>query len=312
MKAIPVEVGHQLVRANTLRRGQLFIIVASTIWGSSFVFIKWGVEFLNPFIYLFFRFLIAAVVTLPIMRFVRSRELARYLLDKRVILVGLINTLAFFCEFVGIEYTTAGMAAILTNVQVVFVALLAYLFLGEQMDKRKTVALTASVLGVLLIAINGDPSNLQGGQLLGNLLILVSGILWAVYIVASKFVLDNNSGKYLEVNSMELTYAVTILTMMFSLPPALIYGFTDFSSILDVATLPAIIGILYMGFMCTTLAYFLYFEGLKRVTASASAIYLILQTVFAVLLAFLFLGEIPTLYTLSGGILIGASIYLVS
>ncbi|MFB0561190.1 MAG: DMT family transporter [Candidatus Lokiarchaeia archaeon] len=180
------------------------------------------------------------------------------------------------------------------------------------MGKRKIVALVVSIVGVFLIAVNGDIGNLIGGQFFGNLLVLISGVLWAVYIVFSKVVLDNRSQKYVEINSMDLNYAVIVLTMIFSLLPAVTYGFFDFSLITDVATVPAFIAIFYTGFVCTTLAYFLYFEGLKHVTASATALFLLLQIVFAVVLAFLLLGEIPTLYTVFGGLLIGVSIYLVS
>lgn len=295
-----------------LRRGQIFIILTSMAWGSSFVFIKWGVEFLNPFVFLFFRFLFAALVTLPFFKFISFRGFKELVLDKRVVFIGLLNAAAFFCEFVGISYTTAGISALLTNFNVVIVALLAYFILGDDLGKRKIGALGVSVFGVFLIAVNGDFANLLGGQFLGNLLVLISGILWAFYIVFSKVVLDNRSRKYAEINSMDLNYAVIILTMMFSLPPALFYGFFDFSLIADVATIPALIAVFYTGFVCTTLGYFLYFEGLKHVTASVTALFLLLQMVFAVILAFLLLGEIPTLYTVFGGVLIGVSIYLVS
>ena len=295
-----------------LRKGQIFLIFTSMAWGASFVFIKWGVEFLNPFIFLFFRFLFAALVTLPFFKFISFSGFKKLLLDKRVVFIGLLNTIAFFCEFVGIQYTTAGISSLLTNINVVIVAFLAYFILGEELGKRKIFALVISVFGIFLIAINGDFANLMGGQVLGNLLVLISGILWAVYIVYSKVVLDNKSQKYVEINSMDLNYAVIILTMIFSVLPALIYSFFDFSLVAEVATVPAFVAIFYTGFVCTTLAYFLYFEGLKHVTASATALFLLLQIVFAVVLAFLLLGEVPTLYTVLGGLLIGVSIYLVS
>ncbi|MGQ9719989.1 MAG: DMT family transporter [Candidatus Jordarchaeum sp.] len=312
MKTVQKEINVRIGTSSDLRKGQLFIILTSVAWGSSFVFIKWGVEFLNPFVYLFFRFLVAAVITLPFLRFIGSDGFKALFLDKRVILIGLLNTVAFFCEFVGMKYTTAGVSALLTNINVVFVASLAYFYLGEGMGRRKNIALAGSVLGIFLVAVNGNVANLQGGTFFGNSLILISGILWAFYIILLKIVLDDKARRYANVNSMELTYAVTILTLLFSLPPALFYGFSDFSLISDIATVPAFIGILYMGVVCTILAYFLYFEGLKRVSASVSALYLLLQIMFAVVLAFLLLGEVPTLYTVLGGLLIGASIYLVS
>lgn len=304
--------GRRWVEVSDLRKGQIFVFLTSMAWGSSFVVIRWGVDFLNPFVYLFFRFVVASVVTLPFLRWVGAGGLRELFFDGRVVFVGLINTLAFFCEFVGMEYTTAGISALLTNVNVVIIALLAYFFLGENMERRKIVALALSILGVFLIAVNGDIANLQGGEFLGNFLILVSGALWAVYIVVMKVIVDNKSHRHSEVNSMNLTYAVTLMTMIFSLFPVLIYGFEDFSLISQVATVPALMGILYMGFICTTLAYFLYFEGLKRVSASVSGLYLLLQIIFAVGLGFLLLGEVPTIHTLIGGALIGVSIYLVS
>ncbi|MGQ9719990.1 MAG: DMT family transporter [Candidatus Jordarchaeum sp.] len=309
MKTVVKKAGSEI---SDLRKGQLYIILTSVAWGSSFVFIKWGVDFLNPFIFLFFRFLFAAVITLPFFKFINFTGFRGLISDKRVIFIAALNAIAFFCEFVGIGYTTAGISALLTNFNVVIVAFLAFFILKEEMGRRKIIALATSVLGVFLIAVNGDIANLWGGQFFGNLLVLISGILWAVYIVYSKVILDNRSRKYTEINAMDLNYAVIVLTMIFSMLPALIYGSLDFSLVAGVATIPALIAILYTGFVCTTLAYFLYFEGLKHITASTTALFLLLQMVFAVILAFLLLGEIPSGFTVVGGILIGVSIYLVS
>ena len=233
---------------------------------------------------------------------------SHFLRDRRIFALGLFNALGYLFQFIGMEYTTAGKASLLINMNVIVVAVLSFLILREAMGRQKILAITISVLGVILITTNGNLQTLWSGAFIGDMVVLLGGVIWAFYIVYSKKFLNSSNSN--EVNSMDLTSAVIIMTMLVLAVPAAIYSFYDPSSLSALTAAPAIIAVCYTGLVCTTIAFTLYFAGLKYISASVSAVIMLLEIVFAVALAFIFLGEVPTFYTVIGGLLIGVAIYL--
>jgi len=290
------------------RKGQFLMILASLAWGSSFPSVKWGLGFMHPLIFVFFRFFAAGLMTIILIKFLGSGNAFHFLRDRRIFALGLFNALGYLFQFIGMEYTTAGKASLLINMNVIVVAVLSFLILREAMGRQKILAITISVLGVILITTNGNLQTLWSGAFIGDMVVLLGGVIWAFYIVYSKKFLNSSNSN--EVNSMDLTSAVIIMTMLVLAVPAAIYSFYDPSSLSALTAAPAIIAVCYTGLVCTTIAFTLYFAGLKYISASVSAVIMLLEIVFAVALAFIFLGEVPTFYTVIGGLLIGVAIYL--
>ncbi len=286
------------------------MILATLAWGSSFPAVKWGLGFIPPLIFVFFRFVAAALMTIVFIRFLGAGKTFHFLSDRRIFVLGLFNALGYLFQFIGMEYTTAGKASLLINMNVIVVAVLSFLFLGESMGWQKILAIIMSVFGVILIATNGNLQTLWSGTFIGDITVLLGGVIWAFYIVYSKKILDSAEEKGTEINSMDITSAVIIMTMFVLAVPATIYGLYEPSSLSTLITAPAIIAVCYTGLVCTTIAFTLYFAGLKHISASVSAVIMLLEIVFAVLLAFIFLNEIPSFYTIIGGLLIGTAIYL--
>jgi drug/metabolite transporter (DMT)-like permease len=69
---------------------------------------------------------------------------------------------------------------------------------------------------------------------------------------------------------------------------------------------------MYVALICTGGAFMLYIAGLKGKGATDSSIILLLEIVFAMIFAYLILGEVPDMLTAIGGILIVSAIVLVS
>ncbi|MBS7249718.1 MAG: DMT family transporter [Candidatus Freyarchaeota archaeon] len=292
------------------RKGQFLMILASLAWGSSFPSVKWGLGFMPPLIFVFFRFFAAGLMTIIFIKFLGSGNAFHFLRDRRLFVLGLFNALGYLFQFIGMEYTTAGKASLLINMNVIVVAVLSFLILRESMGRQKIIAITVSVLGVILITTNGNLQTLWSGAFIGDMVVLLGGVIWAFYIVYSKKFLNSSNSNDVEVNPMDITSAVIIITMLVLAVPAAIYSFYDPSSLSALTAAPAIIAVCYTGLVCTTIAFTLYFAGLKYISASVSAVIMLLEIVFAVALAFIFLDEVPTFYTVIGGLLIGVAIYL--
>jgi drug/metabolite transporter (DMT)-like permease len=268
-----------------------YIILASLLWGTSFVSVKIGVEEIDPFFYSILRFLFGSLFLIVVVLAAKSYE-PRLFKDRIIWGIALVNAVAYNFQHVGISMTTATNAALLIDINAVFVAILAVFILGERLNYRIGVGLALGIAGVVVVTTGGDLSTILSGSFLGNMLVFFSGILWAVYIVYQKKVLMR------EVNVLMITAVVMILTTIFLVPMSLPLA-SDFS-ITDLG----MASVVYTGIFCSGLAFILYNAGLRKVGATISSIILLLEIVFAVFFAYLILSEVPTMPVIVGGSLI--------
>lgn len=280
-------------------RHEGYIILASLLWGTSFVSAKIGVEEIDPFFYSFLRFLIGSLFLMVVV-LVAKRYEPRLFKDRIIWGIALVNAIAYNFQHVGISMTTATNAALLVDINAVFVAILAVFILGERLNYRIGLGLGLGLTGVVVVTTGGDLSIVLSGTFLGNMLVFISGILWAFYIVYQKMVLMR------EVNVLMITAVVMILTTIFLVPMSL--PFTSNFSVTDLGMASAV----YTGIFCSGLAFILYNAGLMKVGATVSSIILLLEIVFAVIFAYLILSEIPTLPVILGGSLIVLAIAAIS
>ncbi len=73
-----------------------------------------------------------------------------------------------------------------------------------------------------------------------------------------------------------------------------------------------ILGLAVLGILFTAGAHTLFISGLKSCRAGTAGLVSTLEAVYGILLAYLFLGEIPALRTLTGGVIILAAVVFVT
>ena len=207
--------------------------------------------------------------------------------------LGIFNGLAFLCQFVGLQYTTASKGALLNNINVVFIALLSVRFLKERIGGFLVASLLLGLLGVFMVTTDGNPGNLVGGEMKGDLTIFAAGIIWSFYIVLQKRMVSTR-----DVNILELTTWIVLITSIVTFAPAL----------LDPG-LPTISGtgwllIVYLAAFCTLGAFILWIMGLQKLSATSTSILVLLEVFWALFLAWWFLGESITFFGAIGGVFI--------
>lgn len=291
-------------------KGLTCTLLSALAWGSSFPVIKWGLGFLNPLVFLFLRFLTASLILIPFSLRERALDFRRLLGNRYVVLISVLNAAGYFLEFTGLSYTTASKASLLVNLNVVLVALFAAPILGECLTKRRILALTIGLTGALTVILNGDLSIMFSGSLIGDLMVLAAGVVWALYIVYSKRVVDLNNSES-SVNLFDLTLVTVAFTAFLFTPAALGFMISDSSYLIGLLRGESVFGILYLSLVCTILAFILYFKGLQYIPATSVAVVLLSEILFAVLISYIFLSEPVTLWLLIGGFLIGVAVLLV-
>jgi len=267
-------------------------------WGTSFVAGKLGVEGTDPYLFSAMRSVISAVSVLPLFYYFKV-DLS-ILKSKAVWAIAFLNALGLLLQNVGLTYTTASNTVLLVDINVVIVAVLAALILKERLNRRIVAGLVLGMAGVALIATKGNPSNLGGGSLIGDLLVFGAGVAWALYIVFTTRELKKGY------ELVQFTSAMILLTAVFVVPIGL-FMTADHSVGAGGVSLA-----LYSGIFCTTVAFLLYNVGLKSLGATTTSIILLVEMVFGLLFSFLLLGERPDTPTIVGGSLILLAIVVIS
>ncbi len=286
---------------NKTAEARALTLMAAFLWGTSFVAIKWGLQYLSPAVFVAYRFLVASgilILLYPLFKRTFSFSM-RILLNKRLIMfLGFTNAVAYFLQFIGMQWTTAAKASILVNTTAIFVAIISHFVLDEKLTLVRSAGVLAAFVGVIILVSNGDLSILLSGRIIGDVLCILAGFVWSIYMVASKSVLKDSNVDATAVSFLMLIYTAIFLT------PIFMFEHT-------VPDLRGWIAILYTAAACTVAPFFLWYLSLKVIRVSSSAVYLLMEVVVAAVLAQVLLGEYLSLPVIFGGVLIVLGSWLV-
>jgi drug/metabolite transporter (DMT)-like permease len=264
------------------RSDWLLFLVLGFVWGSSYLFIKIGVEAgLQPFTLIMLRLLIgfAFLVTVAIAtRQTLPRTTRPYL---HLAVMGFVNILLPFSLITWAEGTVdSSLAAILNAPVPLFVVIIAAVVLkDERLTAAKLAGVAVGLLGVAFV-VGFDPATLGRGDLPAELALIGSAISYAVGAVyARRFVrgLPPMIPAVFQVAFALLM--VTVLAFVFEQPLA---------GPVNATTIGAII---WLGLLGSGLAYLLFFRLLSRWGASRTSLVAYLLPVWGIALGFIVLGE---------------------
>jgi len=279
----------------------LFTILAGALWGTSFPVIKIGLAYTDPFAFLFWRFLVSSVALVAVMLLLRKLEFKRADV-KLLVFLGIANGAGYLLQYVGMNFTTAAKAALFINLSAMWVALLSPKLLGERFSKIKIVGVLFGLVGIVFVSTNLDFQSLMGGQIVGDLMLVVSGVAWAVFMVYNKRLLNVSTSATFQ----SMTW-VLVFTMLSILPFSFLAGSRFFA-----LSWSAWLAVFYTAIVCWVIPYYLWLEGLKHLSASTSTVLLLSEIVIAVVLSILVLKEPVTIFSTIGAFFIIIAIALVS
>jgi drug/metabolite transporter (DMT)-like permease len=278
-------------------RDYVFVILASMFWGTAFPGTKLIVGAVDPLFITMARIGIGALVgfaTLAAMRRLRWS----FLREPWVWALGLVNSLAFNFQNVGLAYTTASKTALLVNVNIVVIAILMVLVYKERVTAARTGGIVLGLLGVLVLATKLDPATLAGGEFIGDALVFLAGVMWSFYVLGLKHMVDKG-GDYIALVTMILA-----TTALFSAIPVVVVRGPWPSDALSWT------GIAYLGLIPTFLPLFFYTLSLRTISPTVSSLLVLLEIVVATLLSVAMFGDVLDAFTLIGGALILAGTFL--
>ena len=280
----------------------IWIVLMTVIWGSNFTVIKYALADFSPLDFTAVRFAIAAVAMLVItIASQRNLRVSRSDLSKLFALALLQNVLYQVSFMKGMAHTRAGNAALILATTPLFTAVIGRLRKQEHFTYRGIAGLLLAFAGIGLIEFVGHRRDVQDSSVLGDALLILATICWAVYTnLAHRFVHVYGS---LKTTTIMMITGTPVLLLVCT--PSLISQ--DWSRVRPLSWL----GVVYSGLLSIALAYIIWNHGVRKIGGTRTAAYGNLTPVVALLVAWAVLGEVPTPGQLAGAAVILCGIYLV-
>ena len=282
-------------------KSRLVWLILCLIWGSTWLFIKLGLEDLPPFTFAGIRFVIASIILIVIIA-ARRIELPRSRADW--ILLVVTGFLSFTCNygmvFWGEQYVSSGLAALLQATIPVFGLVIAHFYLpGEQMTPIKIFGVVMGVAGVGVVFSN--QLSVAGLSALAGCAALVVGSACAAY-----------ANVLVKARGAKLNPAILSGgQMVFGLIPLLLIGISFEGNPLKFHWTPmAVVALFYLAIVGSVIAFLLYYWLVQHMDVTNTMLIALVTPITAVILGMLVLNEELNWRTLAGGAMIIAGIGL--
>ncbi len=280
-------------------------LFAVVVWGGSFIATKIAVGQMSPVTVVWLRFamgipiLAAAVILRKQFAWPKPAEWGYFAL------LGFIG-ISFhqWLQSNGLQTAQATTTAWIVSTAPVFIALLAWLVLKERITLAQGFGVGVALLGVIVVVSKGNLGNFFAGQfgVIGDFLIFISAINWAVFSILSRRGLKEHPSTRMTFWVMTLGWLITSLAF-----------FTQNG----LAELPRLdsrgwVAMIFLGIFTTGLAYIAWFDALASLPATQTGAFLYIEPLTSMVVAALILGEQVTWASLLGGAVILLGVWLVN
>jgi drug/metabolite transporter (DMT)-like permease len=268
----------------TRRQADLALLVATALWGTSFVSVKSALADATPFAFLTVRFGIAALALAPGTRF-RPRPAGRELAGGA--LLGTLVAVGFIAQTAGLVTTTPSRSAFIVAVSSVLAPVIALVLLGERPSWLTAAALALATLGIYVLTAPD-----AGGLNRGDGLTLICAACFGGQIVAVTELARRYDPRRLVFVQVAATAGLGALaTALFEQP--------------HIHWTPRFIGALgYTVLFASTICFLLQMRAQREMSAARAALIFCFEPLFAAVTSWLVLGERLSLLQWSGGALI--------
>ncbi len=288
-----------------LARDLTDLLLLAAIWGASFLFMRMAVPAFGPVALAFVRVAGAALFLLPLLALRGEGQVLRQRW-RALLVLGLSNSaLPFLCFGYAVYTLPAGLAAIFNAATPLFTALIAWAWLGEALNRWRSLGLALGFAGVAGLALykSVTSGSLAALQFDGSTALAIAACLLGtlLYGYAGNFAKRHLAGvpAMAMAAGTQLGAALALAPVAALAWPATTPGLRDWLAAAGLAVL------------ASGLAYILYFRLITRVGPTGAASVTFLVPVFAALWGAVFLAEVPTLPMLLGGAVILAGTALV-
>ena len=271
----------------------IYLLIASFLWGTSFIAGKIAYSMFDPSLVVALRYIFASIILLPITISFMHQE--KETINKKdffmLILLGILTyPLTSMLQFIGLSFTSASSATTIIGIEPIMITMIGFIFFKE---KTSPIVFFLGIVAFFGVALTVGVSALENVSFFGCFLVFLSTIVVSFWVQLSKKVLTKINSNYYTALTIQLGTIFALPIMLFLVKNWEIYY-----------SLKGIIALLYLIVGCSIGAGWFWNKGLERSEASKSGIFLALEPVFGILFAILILGEKLNFLSIIGIILV--------
>lgn len=281
-------------------KAYVYLILATTGWGTLYVAGKYVLDVVPSFTLLFFRYLVGIMVLLFFYRKKPRTKIAKEDM-KTILVIGVVGYfLGIVFQFIGTNHCSASMASIINSVNPVFIILCAAFMIHERPTRNQVISVIIALIGtVVIIGKVGE-----GNETIGILFSFGSVITWSIASVYIREICQ----KY---DTILITIYAMIIGFVCDIPFAM-YAYVHAGLTIDSFPLPIILCILYIGTVCTAGALTFWNKGLELLDSTTCSLFYPLQPfTSAALGVFCLKEELNMNFIIGSALIVGGILYAV-
>ncbi|MDP9195549.1 MAG: EamA family transporter [Pseudomonadota bacterium] len=271
----------------------LLALVVMALWGSSYTIGKLGIQELPPLLFGALRQLSIAILLLPVLK-----NPGKDLWGLMGVSVT-IGNLFFSFLYLGMRTVDASTGGLISSVQAIVCAILAYFFLKESVTWRKVAGIVLGMAATVIIV--GTPG--LSGTATDLMFVFLSAISWAVGMIQIK--------KLSHMDGLQSLGWWAVLAFPQMIVMSLVFEGSQWPAGFSGLSWTTYYSLFHSAVFNTLVAYLLWLFLMKRYPVGILAALSLTEPLFAVLIACLVLGESLGLQVLIGGLLMVAGVALV-
>lgn len=288
---------------NKQRLGNIMLLITAILWGSSLTVVKQASEVVPANMILAIRFTIASLLLAAI--FWKKVKGATKGDLRNGMIIGVFLFMAYSIQTIGVGYTDPGRSAFLSASYCVIVPFIAWIVMSKRPDKFNMIAAVFCIIGIYFVSMaGGSEGNVfaQGREaILGDMLALASGVLFAAHIVAVK---KFSEGR----DPILMTIIQFVMAAILSTGVTLL--FEDHTGVVANMGTRTVMELLWLAVMCTAVALVFQNIGQSYTDESSAALILATESIFGILIPVALGMESLTINTLIGFVMIFIAILI--
>ena len=282
-------------------KGIAAIMTAVVLWGISFVNIRVAVQVIPAMTLGALRFTIASILLFGVMKLKKESFKLHREDFLNVFIAGAVGiTIYFYFENNGILYTSASAASLIIASIPVFSVMFESLIYKKPITKKSIFSLTLSIVGVCMV-VGVDIGALVGsGYMKGYMMMGGAVVAWVAYSVTS-------TPLFKKYSQLQVLFWQSVIGLACFIPFALMET-TNWTHVTSEIWMHVVI----LGVFASAVGFYVYLYALDVLGIGESSYYLNVIPVVTIIVGYFYLGETLSIVQLFGGLVIIASVLLVS
>ena len=277
---------------NTIK-GNLLLLLASVIWGTTFVAQTTGMDFVGPLTFTFSRFLLGALTILPLLLFYEKNIFIETIKKPKSLLLifatGLALGIGATMQQYALLFTDVSNAAFITALYVPIVPIILRIILKKTLHGSIWLAVVICLIGLYLLTSESSKLIIS----FPDILLIIAAISFAIQIIMNDI--------YIKKNKSPFTFAFSQYFIVFIFTFFLAVAFEK-PTINNISK--EFFEIFYAGALSVGIAYTLQIFGQNKTNPAPAAIILSMEAVFAAISGWIIINQSMSLIKIFGCFLI--------